>query len=136
MRLKSNICVNNGYSLVSKIRAMLEVAANYWIPLSHILDTYTQSCLFNGVVFTVNSKYSDTKRLLNEWKSATLLNNMWKLQPYWCQTNQYEADHSMISQMHRTIEFNTSIINRKENSFALHFSRFCVPTAYPAWLWL
>lgn len=44
--LKSNICVNKRYSLVSKIRATLEVeAANYWIPSSHIFNTYTQLCL-------------------------------------------------------------------------------------------
>lgn len=90
----------------------------------------------SGVVITVNLKYSDTKRVSNEWKSATLLNNMWKLQLYRCQINQYEADHSMISQMHQTIKFNMSVINRKENPFDLHFTRFCVPTAYPAWLWL
>lgn len=66
VKSKSNICVSKGYSLVSKIRKTIDVAANYWIPVSHILDTYMQSCLFSEVVITGNLKYSDTKRLSNE----------------------------------------------------------------------
>lgn len=76
MSLKSNISVNKKYNLMYQIRATLEIAANYWIPLSHIFKTYTQLCFITGVVIIVNLKYSDSKRLSKEWKSAVLLNNI------------------------------------------------------------